>query len=516
MNCSACHTAEITYQGKTMRIEGGPTLADFRASSKTSNKRPGRNARQHWQMDRFAPIVLKGADSADNRARLKQELGKLIDWQLTVEKANETPLRYGFARLDAFGHIFNKVLLRTEASGQPKNPSDAPVSYPFLWNIHQQDKVQWNEIAPSVPLSPTFDLGALGRNMGEVVGVFADLKLEPVGPAIRGYRSSANVENLVKLEEQIAKLLPPVWPDVLPPIDAAKWEAGKALFNKEPNGCHSCHEVLARGDLRTKVEVEMTRLIGDEPIGTDPWMACNAYTYEAKSGVLLATPKKFFPFSGPLLKQNASIAEMLGTTVAGALWNKKDDVLGNINVSGETIKQRFEAMNMFDPKKGPQIIRTSGLLDILREPVRSNTDRAARLKRCLTEVSPVLAYKGRPLTGVWATPPYLHNGSVPTLYDLLLPPGERPVSFTLGTREFDPEKVGYVTDKSSPQFLTDKARQENTFTFQTHDTAGKPIPGNDNGGHDYGNAGFSTEQRMALVEYMKAVGGRRVGDKIVH
>src|SRR5690625_3270750 len=63
----------------------------------------------------------------------------------------------------------------------------------------------------------------------------------------------------------------------------------------------------------------------------------------------------------------------------------------------------------------------------------------------------LLSYKARPLNGIWATAPYLHNGSVPTLYDLLLPAkrpddpedGEyRPDEFMVGSREFDPIKVG--------------------------------------------------------------------------
>jgi hypothetical protein len=48
-----------------------------------------------------------------------------------------------------------------------------------------------------------------------------------------------------------------------------------------------------------------------------------------------------------------------------------------------------------------------------------------------------------------ATAPYLHNGSVPTLYDLLLPPSDRPTSFYAGTREFDPVKIGFKTERSA-------------------------------------------------------------------
>ena len=54
------------------------------------------------------------------------------------------------------------------------------------------------------------------------------------------------------------------------------------------------------------------------------------------------------------------------------------------------------------------------------------------------------AYPARPLAGVWATAPYLHDNSVPTLWHLLLPPEQRPTRFKVGDREYDPERVGYV------------------------------------------------------------------------
>ncbi|MEQ6804978.1 hypothetical protein V4W55_16455, partial [Pseudomonas aeruginosa] len=93
------------------------------------------------------------------------------------------------------------------------------------------------------------------------------------------------------------------------------------------------------------------------------------------------------------------------------------------------------------------------------------------------------------LNGIWASPPYLHNGSVATLYDLLLPPDLRPRTFYTGSVEFDPVNVGYITD----------AGGANRFLFDS----GKP--GNANGGHDYGNAQFNEQQRRALVEYMKTL-----------
>ena len=74
-------------------------------------------------------------------------------------------------------------------------------------------------------------------------------------------------------------------------------------------------------------------------------------------------------------------------------------------------------------------------------------------------VNGLLVYKATPLAGVWATAPYLHNGSVPSLYELLLPPEERAKSFYLGDREFDPKKAGYKTDAFEGGYKYDTAAE---------------------------------------------------------
>ena len=479
------------------------------------------------KQDRFARAVLRGADTPANRAMLKSALEDYVTWQQKLEKANATPLRYGFARLDAFGFIFNKVVALTRADDQPRNPSDAPVSYPFLWNIHQFDKVQWNGIAERKLIGPTYDIGALGRNVGEVIGVFADVKLERF--ALEGYTSSANVTNLDRLERLLRQLKPPAWPQaVLGPIDPAKRAAGQALFAQR---CANCHAHLDRNDLKTSIKVTMTPLKGPDPAGTDVWMACNAYTYEAKTGVLnRLTLKKFFPIP-PLefFGGTAPVAQMLGATAAGVIWNNHDDVIrdaiGSLKTDGAQDQGRavWRGSRGWRATSGPASPPRSGRMSrrrsrmwristcsrarrrpdrrrprsnrrIRAQPLRDDA-RAARYQRCMTDDNPVLAYKGRPLTGIWATPPYLHNGSVPTLYDLLLPPEDRPKSFYLGSREFDPDKVGYVTAQSA----------DNNFLYRTRDEAGRFIDGNSNAGHDYGNGTLTEEQRRALVEYMKSL-----------
>ena len=116
------------------------------------------------------------------------------------------------------------------------------------------------------------------------------------------------------------------------------------------------------------------------------------------------------------------------------------------------------------------------------------------------EVRGELAYKVRPLNGVWATPPYLHNGSVPTVYDSALAGrGTDRSEFYLGNREYDPEKLGYKTDE-----LT------NGFLFET------TIRGNANTGHEFndkpegtmGKIGKRTllpDERKAIIEFLKTL-----------
>ena len=99
------------------------------------------------------------------------------------------------------------------------------------------------------------------------------------------------------------------------------------------------------------------------------------------------------------------------------------------------------------------------------------------------------AYMARPLTGLWATAPYLHNGSVPTLDDLLKPVAQRPVTFVLGGHQFDPVKVG-ITGPPPPGVTP--------FTFDTRAT------GNSNAGHGYGST-LTAAQRRQLIEYLKTL-----------
>lgn len=105
-------------------------------------------------------------------------------------------------------------------------------------------------------------------------------------------------------------------------------------------------------------------------------------------------------------------------------------------------------------------------------------------------------YKAAPRDGVWATAPFIHNGSVPNLYEMLIPAKERTKKFYLGGG-FDPIKVGLDISGKSGTYLMDTT-----------------LRGNSNAGHSFENGPrgngvigplLTKEQRWELVEYLKSI-----------
>jgi len=128
-------------------------------------------------------------------------------------------------------------------------------------------------------------------------------------------------------------------------------------------------------------------------------------------------------------------------------------------------------------------------------------------------------YASMPLDGIWLRAPYLHNGSVPTLHDLLQLPSERPRAFLRGHDVYDPVNVGF---ESRPEKIP-AATRNRLFCFVTHasGTCGErraqdpaqdksykctgedgECKGNGNGGHLYGTA-LTVEEKRALIEHLK-------------
>jgi hypothetical protein len=120
-------------------------------------------------------------------------------------------------------------------------------------------------------------------------------------------------------------------------------------------------------------------------------------------------------------------------------------------------------------------------------------------------------YRARPLNGVWATAPYLHNGSVPSLYWLLKPASERPRQFCMGARDFDPQQVGFRvvageaascrTGETLFSMTGSDGEEINGNSVLGHSLEGTPGPGKN------GVIGrtLTEEERYDLIEYLKTL-----------
>lgn len=473
LNCAACHTAKISYQGTDIIVDGGPNLLDFQLFIEELDAAMQATIADTAKWNRFAANVLKGRDNEENRELLRAAFEKHLAWQVKTDAMNETPIRYGFGRLDAVGHILNKILMFNGAEATQGNPANAPVSYPFLWNIWKQEQVQWNGVARNSRFQfpgDAFEYGALGRNTGEVLGVFGDIVISPqsgVFDRLGGYVSSVQSENLAGLELILRDLAPPPWPDIFPAIDPELSAEGEALFATKCARCHKDQDAPV-SDAGNEVMVTFEATLKTAPNDlTDIWMACNAYIYQGPSGPMAGTKD----LGGEMIDQVAPVADMLAVAVQGALLGDKPSL----------VKEGFR--NFFGIRRPPQVFESA------RDDARAE---------CLnTKSEPLLAYKARPLDGVWATAPFLHNGSVASLYELLLPAEERMTSFWVGSREYDPEKVGYVSSKPE--------NSSEGFLLRTTDVSGQVVEGNSNAGHEYGADQFTDRQRRAIVEYLKGL-----------
>lgn len=557
--CAACHTGQVNYRGQAIRIDGGPAMADMVGYLQALQQAMQEVLTQSEKQQRFIDAVLAHENDYHDKDQVLTDLQKWTQVVQHYNAINHSKLDYGYARLDAFGRIYNRVLqhvinrqqartlmlmatdedkqkrmltpaqvdlvmegisetiignqqfativdrLMMKDKGYPGldekqilrlrdylfNEPNAPVSYPFLWGITHSDFVQWNGLAGNSVLGP------LGRNAGEVIGVFATLDWQTsddgfnLGAFISGqsnkkqkidFQSSVDLVNLKRLESHLKSLKSPVWPEsILGEIDREKAARGQIIYAEY---CQSCHQVVDRDNWDRIIIANMSSL---ELIGTDPAMARNSVDHRGKTGNFKFTYQG--TDVGTVIAGGEAPAAMILTAATQGVVTTPDpdkwlvrrwlDWLYTLGVS------------IFDNNIKPSIKQGNYKPDTTAAPFNS-----------------LLAYKARSLNGIWATAPYLHNGSVPTLYHLLLPargendPAEggefRPDSFMVGSREFDPIKVGYISSGYQGfEYKTDRL-------------------GNFNNGHEYA-AGrtpqpngdilppLGQKQRWDLLEYLKTL-----------
>jgi mono/diheme cytochrome c family protein len=498
LTCAACHTGQMTYAGTALRYDGGPAMI---APDKLMNnllRTMVETAYNGRQFSRFADRVLGEDHAAAQEAALKRDfstnLMRLIDFTFQsiesqqqqailadieagrpssalkrlAESARDTLQQAeGFGRTDALNRIGNQVFaLDIDRPANFVAPA-APVSFPFIWDSSWFIWVQYDGsiMQPMV------------RNAGEALGVGALLTLD--AGAADNFTSSVRMDTLHQIETQLAGATPafagkafsglqaPAWPEnVLGEIDRELAATGATLYQQHCQGCH--------------LPAPNTAAFWNE----EHWSASNAAGQRLLDVSLIPLSK---------IGTDAAQAEVLAKRQVDAIGLGLDTQV----LTGATCEP-------LQVKDDAQVSFAFALGAVVQEVMerwyeRNNVPDAERerlngyLPNCLQAPE---AYKARPLDGVWATAPYLHNGSVPDLMALLSPVTERPRRFYVGDLEFDPERVGYRSDKASGLFELDTAK-----------------PGNSNRGHEFSNASgegvigpeLSEDQRRALVEYLKTL-----------
>jgi hypothetical protein len=484
MSCAACHTNQVEYQGTMYRIDGGPTDGDlFGFLAEMGESLTATSAsRTDPKFLRFAKRVLGSHNNFLARDLLYRDLKKYTTYFNTFVDDTTPSTQWGKARADAFGAIFNRVTaidLKIPANNRPPN---APVSYPFLWDTSWHNVVQWNGSAPN-----QLAILRLARNVGEVLGVFANIKIQKPHFLHWYYDSTAKRINLLEIEDRLAKLRSPKWPSSFPPIDTAKAAQGQVIYNAQ---CLSCHAIATPGQ---RQDVTMTPLAA---VGTDPAMVTVAANRQALTGVLQGVPAMIF--FGDKFGAAAGAGAITFNAVVGAIlspipsdWFWGTPSTAKTETARMTTSTRTGEGSENDLRNDllSKTHRVRSIIDDVTarttDPVKLDLDDAAKV--IANAPPPGLAYKARPMDGIWATAPYLHNGSVPTLRDLFTAEGARPKTFYVGSRAFDPINVGFSTTQAPGTFLFDTT-----------------VAGNSNQGHTWGTS-LAASDVEALIEYLKSL-----------
>ncbi|HYY27645.1 MAG TPA: di-heme-cytochrome C peroxidase, partial [Chthoniobacterales bacterium] len=441
LTCAACHVSQWNYEGKHIRIEGGVgNRFDFMAYVQALDDALQATLSDGAKFDRLAArLKASSADANKNlRGRLERDAARVHYYR---NRTMATPSSWGPGRLDPVSLIYNRVTAETTSIPENWTTPIAPVKPPFLWNAPQGEWTQWN----AVMWDP------IVRNVGETLGVFLPMNLHAKSPAEGLFESNAAILELQRAENQLERLAPPKWPEeVFGKIDRAKAQAGKALFEEN---CASCHNVWPYRWTEPNKYGKRFILVGLVPqtyVGTD-----STQFQVVRPWSITGHLSNYLPpdFRGKAVVPGGSFLFLLQDTLVRTAISK-------LKLTDT------EAANVHGYRELPEPTPPQGV------------------------------YKAAPRDGVWATPPFLHNGSVPNLYEMLIPAKDRTKKFYVG-REFDPVKVGVDTSAGSGKFLMDTT-----------------LLGNSNAGHSFedgprgnGVVGplLTEDQRWSLVEYLKSI-----------
>lgn len=525
VNCTFCHTAAVGHvdqNGKMQKavIEGAPAMIDARAffrdmfasTLKTmANEQAAIEFLGRLKIPNHEEKAIKFSDEFRTAMGLqptfKSELIKMLEtWiiigdKVTAKKNKEVPyilyekrdviyeymvkflkLTYGFdkvppvlelrmryfanlgtpiptleetlsayGRTDAFGRISNAV-------ARDINPIQltAPVSMPYMYGIKYKSMFHYNANTNSV----------IARNIGQSFGLGAILT-NPGAKGVEKFESTSNLHNLITMEKILYKAKVPEYQEIFPSAKVDKNLAVKGC-NVYLNKCMNCHDAEA-GRVGPQKALIQYKVIPDKVVGTDPHYLKNQ-----------STPIGGKPFRKGLFDFTDGVKEW---------YFKKYDI------NDEEVKLWAN-----QHLRGTEIFR-----DTILGEKRFKDDPDMNY----VTIEPGRGFAAKNLAGIWATAPYLHNGSVPNIYELLLPSSKRTKMFIVGSTVLDMKNMGFQSSvKSHPNYREyPETTIEELCQYDVSHCIDTTLRGNSNKGHEpsmYGGE-LKNEDKYALIEYLKVV-----------
>ena len=538
LTCAACHTGQLTDGTRRFVVHGGAATidvqsftADLFASVLKLRSGPFETAVQTEDWLEFAGKVL-GKDARPEAAQaLHQEVSEWLQTRKDVQGSIHKGGEWGFGRQDAVMVTLNTVAALGEDNPGGLPAANSPVSFPALWLTTGMARLQWMGVVETtqvLPLPDTLNPGKLLRDVAETIGTYAEVTLPKPGAisggGLAGMDSSVRLENLIRLDRALAQLSPPKWPREWGVIDraSADYKTGQALYSANCAQCHALPDLARpKAGQGTAVPPPGTTFLpildvvtppeddGRAAIGTDPMAACNAFGHRILERGLVAATDVLAAYDS-----YTTLGAEKAQSSAFANDSPTLRVLADLSLRLVLGQQA----DLPDARVAPQVtsfliwlaqtpqVTAAGVSDAgrVRKPAPLVADLDKVRKDCadrltaLRATNPATAapgYKAAPLAGIFATAPYLHNGSVPTLDALISPPDARPDQFAVGDVLFDPVKVG----------LGDAIKGGAQGLFKVTDLRGREIAGNSNAGHVFPGVPLTEVQRAQLVLFLKGL-----------